>query len=295
MKKYVVTGASGLIGSHLLRLLDKEALVFAISRRSSGEQDATRNVRHVGLDLRRRTNFESLPQKVDAVIHLAQSEYFRDFPEHSQDVFEVNTVSTLRLLDYALKAGAKTFIYASSGGVYGYSDKGFTEDASTESPSELGFYFGSKLCSEILCDSYIQFMNVIILRFFFVYGPEQRKNMLITRLVDRVREGRPIVLQGKDGIRINPTYVSDAASAISHSLEIEGSHKINVAGPQVLSMREIGEIIGQVFSKRPTFDLKSDAEPLHLIGDITKMSRLLGPPVVGFKEGIETYLQETLR
>ena len=117
--------------------------------------------------------------------------------------------------------------------------------------------------------------------------------MLIPRLVDRVRQGKPIVLQGRDGIRTNPTYVSDSVSAICRSLEVEGSHKVNVAGPEVLSMREIGEIIGQVLSKRPKFQLKPDVEPLNLIGDITKMSRILDPPVVGFNDGIEAYLKET--
>jgi len=295
MKKYVVTGASGLIGSHLLKELHREAEIFAVCREDIIEQVSSRNVQHIKLDLARDVNFELFPQRVDGIIHLAQSEYFRDFPEHSLDVFEVNTVSTLRLLDYALKAGAGTFIYASSGGVYGYSDDGFTEDTGIKQRGDLGFYLGTKLCSEILSDCYTSLMNVIVLRFFFIYGPGQRRSMLIPRLVDWVRQGKSIVLQGSDGIRFNPTYVSDAVSAISRSLEIKGNHKINVAGPQVLSMREIGEIIGQILSKRPKFNLESDVEPLHLIGDITRMSRLLGPPVVGFEEGIQAYLDKTLR
>jgi nucleoside-diphosphate-sugar epimerase len=196
-------------------------------------------------------------------------------------------------MDYAHRAGARTFIYASSGGVYGYSDDGFTEDTELKQRGDLGFYLGSKLCSEILSDCYTSLMNVIVLRFFFVYGPGQRKSMLMPRLVDRVKEGKPIVLQGSDGIRLNPTYVSDAVSAICRSLEVEGNHKVNVAGPEILSMREIGEVIGQVLSKRPEFELKTDVEPFHLIGDITKQSRLLGPPQVGFEDGIKRYIDMT--
>jgi len=295
VKKYVVTGASGLIGSHLLKELNKEAKIFAVGRSDVIEHMSSSNVQYIKLDLARDARFDLLPQRVDGVIHLAQSEHFRDFPEHSVEVFEVNTVGTLRLLDYARKVGARTFIYASSGGVYGYSDDGFTEDTEIKQRGDLGFYLGTKLCSEILSDCYTSLMNVIVLRFFFVYGPGQRRSMLIPRLVDWVRQGKPIVLQGSDGIKLNPTYVSDAASAICRSLEVKGSHKINVAGPQVLSMREIGEIIGQVLSERPKFNLESDVEPLHLIGDITTMSRILGPPVVGFEEGIKTYLDQTTR
>ena len=103
MKKYVVTGASGLIGSHLLKELNKEAKIFAVGRSDVIEHMSSSNVQYIKLDLARDARFDLLPQRVDGVIHLAQSEHFRDFPEHSVEVFEVNTVGTLRLLDYARK------------------------------------------------------------------------------------------------------------------------------------------------------------------------------------------------
>jgi nucleoside-diphosphate-sugar epimerase len=101
MKKYVVTGASGFIGSHLLKELPKEAEIFAVCRQDIIEPVLPSNLKHIELDLARNVNFELLPLRIDGVIHLAQSQYFRDFPEHSLDVFEVNTASTLRLMDYA--------------------------------------------------------------------------------------------------------------------------------------------------------------------------------------------------
>ena len=55
---------------------------------------------------------------------------------------------------------------------------------------------------------------VVILRFFFVYGPGQSNEMLIPRLVKSVREGQPIALDGLDGLRINPVYVEDAVRAV---------------------------------------------------------------------------------
>ena len=234
-----------------------------------------------------------LPSRVDSVIHLAQSEHFREFPERAEDVFQVNTVSALRLLDYARRAGARHFIMASSGGIYGYGEQEFSEEIEITSHGDLGFYLGTKLCAEIIAENYTPFMNIIVLRFFFVYGLGQRRSMLIPRLVQSVIDGRPILLQGQDGIRINPTNVADAVAAIHQTLQVDGSHKINVGGPEVLSLRQISEIIGDVVGKEPQFEVHPGAEPRHLVGDIRKMTRLLQPPEITFRHGIETYIRKT--
>jgi UDP-glucose 4-epimerase len=114
----------------------------------------------------------------------------------------------------------------------------------------------------------------------------QAPTLLIPRLFTSVREGRPIILHGQEGIRTNPTFVTDAASAVCRSLELKESHKINVAGPEVLSMRQIGQSIGEVLGKVPVFKVQDDSKPRHLVGDIKKMAQILGPPVVKFREGI---------
>ena len=117
--------------------------------------------------------------------------------------------------------------------------------------------------------------------------------MLIPRLVRSVQEGQPIVLQGKEGIKINPIFVTDAVEAIMRALVLEGSHKINVAGLEMLTMRGIGEIIGEVVGKSPNFEVKEDESPKNLIGDITKMSQLLEVPKVSFREGVEKLISMT--
>ena len=291
MKRCLVTGASGLIGSRLILNMDDDWFVFGLSRSYLDGLNGDR-VRHVAVDLSKSWDTGAFPEQIDAVIHLAQSEHFRDFPQHAEEVCQVNTVSTLRLLDYARRTGARTFVLASSGGIYGYGDQQFSEEMEISSRGDLGFYLGTKLCSEVIAESYVSFMNVIILRFFFVYGPGQSRGMVIPRLVQSVMNGKPITLQGNDGIRINPTYVDDAAVAIKQSLEISGSHKVNVGGPEVLSLRDIGETIGQAVGRRPNFSVQANSDPRHLVGDIRKMSKLLGQPEVRFRDGIRRYLRE---
>jgi UDP-glucose 4-epimerase len=273
-------GASGLIGRHLAPLLQEDYTVLTVGRRSTGD---------CLIDLEQEWTHDGLPDRVDSVIYLAQSEKFRNFPEFAESVFRVNTLSLLKALDYARRAGVRTFVYASSGGIYGNSTQVCDEDAPIGPGGELGFYLGTKLCGEIIAENYIPYMNVIILRPFFVYGPGQRKDMLIPRLVERVRNGQPIQLVGEDGLQINPTYVEDAAVAVRQALSLETSCKINIAGPEVLSMRRIGELIGQALGKEVFFEQKPGT-PGKIIGSIEKMSRLLWRPRITFAEGVKRYI-----
>lgn len=292
MKKILITGGSGLIGHEVVERLKNSWAVFAVSRRPY--EQLSQNARMISCDLSDQCNFSTFPASVDAVIHLAQSEHFREFPEKAEDVFSVNTVTTLRLLDYARQAGAKTFIFASSGGVYGYGDEGFKENQPIVAKKDLGFYLSTKLCSEIIAENYVPYMNVIIIRFFFVYGPRQKETMLIPRLIKNVWQQQPIVLQGNDGIKINPIYVSDAANAVVRSLDLMDSQKINVGGSDVLSLREIGNIIGEELGIQPTFEIQETSVPNNIIGDIGKMSQLLGKPEVSFREGVRRYVREKI-
>jgi len=288
-RKCLITGASGLIGRQVVSNLRETWTVLALTRKT--EMNWVGRLDTIPCDLAQGWTTDILPDRVDAVIHLAQSQRYREFPAAAEDIFQVNVTSTHRLLDYAHRARAKTFVFASSGGVYGHGGQPFTEEGAVSVQGDIGFYLGTKLCSEILADNYTALMHVIILRFFFVYGPGQKEDRLIPRFFNSVREGRPIILHGEEGIRINPTFVTDAASAVCRSLELKASHKINVGGPEVLSLRQIGQAMGEVLGKAPVFEVQKDSEPQHLVGDIKKMVQLLGPPVVKFREGISRCIE----
>jgi nucleoside-diphosphate-sugar epimerase len=227
-----------------------------------------------------------LPVKVDAVVYLAQSENFRLFPEKAPHVFSVNTAGPLALADYARSAGATSFVYASSGGVYGFGDM-VMDEAMPATFGDIGFYAGTKICTEILLNNFKQHFTVVNLRFFFVYGPGQEKSMLIPRLITKVATGESITLDGSEGLRINPIFVDDAVSAIRAALQIQRSETINVAGAEVLSLRQIAEVMGQVLKKAPQFEILAKPS-VQLIGDIRKMKMLLAAPKISFVDGIRT-------
>ena len=162
MKTILISGCNGLIGYELSKFLSENGgyNVFGISRTKPLIENP--NFHHIFADFTD-DHFENLlPKKVDAIVHLAQSEHFRDFPEKTQDIFDVNISSTLKLLEYCRKAGGTNFVYASSGGIYGTSERGFDEEDHVAPHGELGFYLSTKLCSEILVENYSQFFNIII-------------------------------------------------------------------------------------------------------------------------------------
>jgi UDP-glucose 4-epimerase len=285
--KILITGANGLLGSHAVRHFSAHHEVHALVHSATSEP--VPSVTYHLIDLAKDHALKTLPSQVDAVLHLAQSSRFRDFPNQALDVFDVNVGSTARLLDYARNSQASTFVLASSGGVYGAGEEAFKENAPIPQHGLLGYYLASKLCAEVLAQNYASLLNVSVLRFFFIYGKGQKRSMLIPRLMDNIKAGLPITLQGHDGIRINPIHVSDAVQALEGCLKLEGSHTFNVAGGESLSMREIANVIGSAVECEPEFKVVSE-EPRNLLANIEAMRASLTVPKVNFAQGINELL-----
>ena len=279
----LVTGAGGLVGSYLLPLIEKEHTIYTIS-------NTVNSSNNLKIDFSNDCDTEKLPKIIEAIVHLAQSEDFRDFPSKAKEVFYVNTLSTLKLIDFAYRNNIKKFIFASSGGLYGNSNEPFNENSEIVYSEKLGYYVASKLCSEVILDNYNSLLTVVQLRFFFVYGKGQKKGMLISRLIDNILNKKPIILQDNNGIKINPIYAKDAAEAIKQSLQINQSSKYNIGGEEVLTIREISEIIGNVLGIKPEYSIQNTS-PDHIYSNITKMKNELIHPQYNFKNGIKEILK----
>lgn len=284
--KILITGGTGFIGRHLVRKLRKEHELFALARANAAPDSAARWIEH---DLTAALDYSSLPQQVDAIVHLAQSEFYKDFPARADDVYRLNVGATFELLEYARRAGAKHFVLASTGGVYGYGCRPFVET----DPVQLdGFYFTSKHIAELLVRDYQPFFDTVVARLFFVYGVGQKPHMFIPRLIRNVMRGEAITLDGTEGIRTNPTHIVDAVDGLAATLNLSGHHVINLAGPQALSLREIGQAIAAEVGREPLFKVREEQAPGNLIGDVTRARALLGVPRVKFSEGIAEVCRE---
>lgn len=283
--KILLTGASGLLGREVVKLLGDSAELHLLVRKKSSFPSDKNKISHE-IDLSHKWDSDSLPKKIDIVIHLAQSEHFREFPEKAKNIFRVNVESTARLLEYAYESGAKHFVYASSGGIYGCGNQAFKENAPVVDSGKLGYYLASKYSSEMLAQQYSSLMQVSILRFFFIYGGRQRRSMLLPRLVESIRSKKTINLEGESGIRINPIHVNDAAKALIASLEANGNKTFNIAGSEELSLFEICEIMSHHMGISACYQ-RTNSHPNDLIADISAMKSQLHNPQILFQEGVK--------
>lgn len=283
--KILITGTTGFVGGRLLRRLEREHEIWTLGRRAPAP--AGRNAQALIQDFATSDWTVALPPSIDAVIHLAQSAAFRDFPASAAEIYAVSAGTTMRLLDWAYRAGARHFILGSTGGLYGASDAPVSESSPiADQRSQLGFYFAAKRASELLAKQYAGQFSVATLRFFFVYGSGQGREMLMPRLAANIGSGQPVMLQGDDGISINPIHVDDAVIAIERCLSLPESRVLNIAGPEVVTLRAIAETIGDYLGRAPVFTVDKLNVPNHLFADIARMTRVLGAPEIGVKAGI---------
>jgi nucleoside-diphosphate-sugar epimerase len=278
--RVLVTGANGFIGRRLLETYARDHELLALARTPGPDLAGVEWITH---DLREQLAAAALPDRIDAVIHLAQSPRYREFPEGTHDVFDVNTRSTLDLLEYARRAGARSFVFTSSGGVYGHSDARFAE---TDAVNPSSFYLSSKYSAELMIANYQRFFTGVVLRLFFVYGPGQDR-MLIPSLIDRVTNDEVVMVEGDPGMRINPIYVDDAVRAFEPALHFSGAGLFNVAGDEAVTLTDLVELIGEVADRKPRIEHTHSGAGGNLLADNTRMRESLGiVPEVSLRNGL---------
>jgi nucleoside-diphosphate-sugar epimerase len=286
MSRILITGAAGFIGSRLISTLRGRHELFALVQ-SRTQRANLIGVEWVEHDLSKPLDDARLPDRMDAIIHLAQSRYYRNFPEGSRDIFDVNIRSTFQLLEYARRVGVEYFLFASSGGVYGYSYKKFVEG---DPVNPLNFYLSSKYTAELLLANYQPYFKTVVFRFFFVYGPGQNA-MLIPDLISKVMKGELITIEGNPGLRINPIYIEDALRVFEPALNLSTSALFNVAGDQIVTVTELVKLVGTVSGKPALIQHKGQNPIGDLIGDNTRLKETLGvAPKMSLREGLRRML-----
>ena len=277
--KIVVTGSSGFIGRHLIsRLCDGNEL-FAVVR-DARQPVSTDAASIIVMDLARTLDASVLPAEIDIIIHLAQANV--PFPEGANELMAVNTSATQQLLDYGRRAGARQFILASTGDVYG-PHSGLSKETDTIAPPS--HYAITKYAAELLVQSYSSYLLPCVLRFFQPYGPGQ-SGRLIPKLGERIRQQKTIRLHKDDRPRMTPIYIDDVTHAIQCAIDSAYSGTVNIAGERALSMRELAQEIGRAIGSQPVFE-ETGEEAGDLMGDNSLMKQVLGSwNMVSIGEGL---------
>ena len=270
--RVLITGASGLIGREVVRAAPPDWEVVA-----PGRDDA---------DLTAPGFSASLPERVDAVMHLAQARRYRDFPACAPDVLAVNVHATAELLDYAWRAGAQRFLFTSTATVYRTSHDPIAEDAPLCTRS---VYATSKRAAELLIEPYRETFGCRVLRIFTAFGAV-RDDRLVADLVDRVETGRPVTVQGERGLVTSPIWAPDAAACVVRALQKDvpaGEVDVVNVGGDPMGIRAMAEAIGRVLGRDPVYEAVPGPEPGGYPADRRKGIERLGfPGGVDFEQAV---------
>jgi len=183
---------------------------------------------------------------IDGVFHLAGQPGVRSFGDVFDEYVQRNLVASRRVFERAARAGVRT-VFASSSSIYGDAER-YPTPEDTE-PRPISPYGITKLGCEQLARAYAQGfgLDAVVLRYFTVYGPRQRPDMAVARIVDALARGAPFELYGDGSQSRSFTYVADVVDATIAAMERAPAGAVyNVGGGVEATMREAIDALERV-------------------------------------------------
>jgi UDP-glucuronate 4-epimerase len=302
-RRALVTGAAGFIGSNLVEELSRAGWTVTgvdcvtpyyevgQKRANLAALDGLPGFSFVEADLRT-VALEPLLAGVDVVFHQAGQPGVRaswdDFPSY----VDHNVFVTQRLLEAARGVPLQRFVYASSSSVYGDALRYPTLE--TMLPCPQSPYGVTKLAAEHLCGVYARNFAVptVALRYFTVYGPRQRPDMAMHRLVKAALGGTGFPLYG-DGTQVRDfTFVGDVVEANVRAAlaAIPPGTVLNIAGGGSSTLTEIIGLVERFTGRRVTLNREGTqrGDVVRTGGDISAAKRLLGwSPQTSVETGLQ--------
>jgi len=305
LKRVLVTGGAGFIGSHLVKALldrgDEVAIVdnfdpFYPERLKRGSLD--RRARLVEADIR---DLEAMSRafaeaRPEVVVHLAALAGVRPSLERPAAYMDVNVRGTACLLEAARAAGTRRFVLGSSSSVYGaHAEAPFRETARVDSPESP--YAASKVAAEVLARTFhnLYGIEVAALRFFTVYGPRQRPDLAIHKFSRRMISGQPLPFFGDGSTRRDYTWVDDIVAGVVAACDVPLRFDvINLGGAHTTSLAELVRLLEETLGVRAILD-RQPAQPGDVpltSADVTHAAAVLGySPRTPIHVGLQKFVQ----
>ena len=303
MATYLLTGSAGFIGAKVAELLLSAGhIVVGLDNLNDAYDTRLKRWRLDQLEGRDRFTFHRLDicdlpglrqlfdSGFDAVLNLAARAGVRHSVEDPWTYFETNLTGTLNLLEACRQFGVQKFVLSSTSSVYGEdTPPPFSEDSRTSRP--LSPYASSKNAAEALAYTYhyLHRLDVTVLRYFTVYGPAGRPDMVIFRFIRSIAEGEPITVFGDGKQERDFTYVDDIARGTVASVKPLGYEIVNLGGDRPAVLADVISLIESTLGKKARIEYadRHAADVLSTWADIRRAHDLLGwRPQVSLEEGI---------
>jgi UDP-glucose 4-epimerase len=292
LRRILVTGGAGFIGTHLVNKLSLDSDVFVIDNltnersRSNAENFSGKHVTLYQEDIRNKEKLAEIIRdcKADSCIHLAALISVPESMINPFKTFVVNVTGTLNLLETCVENSIKRFVFASSAAVYGHiDDVPIREQVSVHPISPYG---ASKLAAEEIVNAYGDlnlFESIITLRFFNVYGVGQNVEYagVITKFRDRLVENlSPIILgdgnQQRDFVAVDDVVNSLIIASHPPSGLAKGTFNIGTGVPTTIStLARVMSILMGKPNLVPIYKEKVDGDILVSYADIRKATNIL--------------------
>ena len=314
MKTYFITGGAGFIGSSLTKkLLDNGNKVVVIDNfnsyydpklkeRNVQEFYQNSNYKLYKGDIRNREEVKKIfdENNIDIIVHLAAMAGVRPSIEDPILYQEVNGLGTQIILEEAHLHNVMNLVMASSSSVYGNcKEVPFKENMIVD--YAISPYDATKKANEVMAHVYhkLYYMNILMLRFFTVYGPKQRPDLAINKFTRLMLNNEEIPMFGDGSTSRDYTYIDDIVDGIIKSCAYATTHNdvyeiLNIGSNNPISLKEMIEIIGEELGVKP----KIKALPMQpgdvdqTYADISKAKELIGyEPSTSFKEGIKKFIK----
>lgn len=314
MKTYLITGGAGFIGSSLADSLLKENNKIVVvdnfcdyynpELKEENVKDNLNNPNYklYRIDIRDKDNLDKvfIENKIDCVIHLAAMAGVRPSIENPILYQEVNCLGTQNILECMKKNNVNKLVMASSSSVYGNcKEVPFKETFVVD--YAISPYAATKKANEVMTHVYhkLNDINVIMLRFFTVFGPRQRPDLAINKFTRLMLNDEEIPMYGDGNTSRDYTYIGDIVDGIERSIKYVEENKdvyeiINLGNSSPISLKEMINTIGEVLNKIPNIKQlpMQPGDVDRTYADISKAQKLLGyNPKTTFKKGIENFAE----
>jgi nucleoside-diphosphate-sugar epimerase len=287
--RYLVTGAAGFIGSHLVEALQAAGHdVVGIDCFTDYYDPSLKEENARGHDIRTQDLAEDDLdfRGFDVVFHLAGQPGVRSFGDVFPLYLRRNVLASQRVFEAAARDGVR-LIFSSSSSVYGATERYPTPEETTLQP--LSPYGITKLACEHLAAAYgREFgLDCVVLRYFNAFGPRQRPDMAFTRLVNALAAGTTFELYGDGGQSRSWTYVSDVVAATLVAME-HGIGTYNVGGALEASLNEVIALLEEISGRTLALERHPAAagDQRRTKAETTRLESLGWRPVVSLEEGL---------